>query len=101
MGKRVSFEAFVETKTGTAKLDSAQVNAYLDAARASGVDAVVTISNEIAPAPGVHPTEGLRVRSNSRVAAHHLSWMLIMSEAVKEHSHRGVDDPEQAWIRSS
>ena len=98
VGKRVSFEAFVETKTGTAKLDAAQINAYLDAARGAGVDAIVTISNEIAPAPGVHPTEGLRVRSNSKVAVHHLSWMLIMSEAVKEHSHRGVDDPEQAWI---
>ena len=98
VGKRVSYEAFVETKTGTAKLDAAQINTYLDAARAAGVDAIVTISNEIAPAPGVHPTDGLRVRSNSKVAVHHLSWMLIMSEAVKEHTHRGVDDPEQAWI---
>ena len=98
VGKRISYEAFVETKTGTAKLDAVQINAYLDAARTAGVDAVVTISNEIAPAPGVHPTDGLRVRSNSKVAVHHLSWMLIMSEAVKEHAHRGVDDPEQAWI---
>lgn len=98
VGKRVAYEALVETKTGTAKLDAAQINTYLDAARAAGVDAVVTISNEIAPAPGVHPTDGLRVRSNSKVAVHHLSWMLIMSEAVKEHAHRGVDDPEQAWI---
>lgn len=98
VGKRVSYEAFVETKTGTARLDAAQINTYLDAARVAGVDAIVTISNEIAPAPGVHPTEGLRVRSNSKVAIHHLSWMLIMSEAVKEHTHRGVDDPEQAWI---
>ena len=98
VGKRGSYEAFVETKTGTAKLDAAQINAYLDAARAAGVDAVMTISNEIAPAPGVHPTEGLRVRSNSKVTVHHLSWMLIMSEAVKEHAHRGVEDPEQAWI---
>ena len=98
VGKRVAFEAFVETKTGTARLDASQINAYLDAARGAGFDAIVTISNEIAPAPGVHPTEGLRVRSNSKVAVHHLSWMLVMSEAVKEHTHRGVDDPEQAWI---
>ncbi len=98
VGKRVTFKAFVETKTGTSKLDASQINAYLDAARSAGVDAILTISNEIAPAPGVHPTEGLRVRSNSKVTVHHLSWMLIMSEAVKEHAHRGVDDPEQAWI---
>ena len=98
VGKRVSYEALVETKTGTTKLDADQINAYHNAARAVGCDAVVTISNEIAPAPGVHPTDGLRVRSNSKVAVHHLSWMLIMSEAVKEHAHRGVADPEQAWI---
>ena len=98
VGKRVSHEAFVETKTGTAKLDAAQINAYLDAARAAGVDAIVTISIELRQHPSVHPTEGLRVRSNSKVAVHHLSWMLIVSEAVKEHARRGVDDPEQAWI---
>ena len=98
VGKRVAYQALVETKTGTTRLGAAQINAYLDAARALGCDAVVTISNEIAPAPGVHPTDGLWVRSNSKVAVHHLSWMLIMSEAVKEHAHRGVEDPEQAWI---
>ena len=98
VGKRVAYEALVETKTGTTKLDAAQINAYLDAARSVGCDAVVTISNEIAPAPGVHPTDGLRVRSNSKVAVHHLSWMLIMSEAVKQHAHRGVEDREQSWI---
>jgi len=48
--------------------------------------------------PGVHPTSGLRVRANSKVSVHHLSWMLVLSEAVKEHAHRGVEDPEQAWI---
>ena len=98
VGKRVAYQALVETKTGTTKLDAAQINAYLDAARAVGCDAVVTISNEIAPAPGVHPTDGLRVRSNSKIAVHHLSWMLIVSEAIKVHAHRGVEDPEQAWI---
>ena len=27
-----------------------------------------------------------------------MSWTMILAEAVKEHTHRGVDDPEQAWI---
>ena len=58
----------------------------------------MTISNEVAPSAGVHPTAGLHVRSNSKVAVRHLSWALILSEAVKEHAHRGVDDPEQAWL---
>ncbi len=100
VGSRKTFQALVEVKTGQAKLESDQINAYVELARAQEYGCVVTISNEIAPSPGVHPTSGLRIRSNSRVAVHHLSWMLIMSEAVKEHAHRGVDDPEQAWILS-
>ena len=98
VGKRTAFRALAEAKTGLSKLDADQINTYLDVARAEDIDCVVTISNEIAPSPGVHPTPGLHVRANSKVAAHHLSWTLILSEAVKEHAHRGVEDPEQAWI---
>ena len=98
VGRRVAFRALVEIKTGLTKLDAEQINTYLDVARSEGIDCVVTISNEIAPSPGVHPTAGLQMRANSKVAAHHLSWTLVLSEAVKEHAHRGVDDPEQAWM---
>ncbi|MCY3662464.1 MAG: stress response protein [bacterium] len=98
VGSRKTFQALVEVKTGPAKLEADQINAYVEVARTEDYDCVITISNEIAPSPGVHPTSGLRIRSNSKVSVHHLSWMLIMSEAVKEHAHRGVDDPEQAWI---
>lgn len=100
VGKRVAYQALVEVKTGHAKLDADQINAYIDVARRERLDAVITISNEIAPSPGVHPTAGLAVRANSKVAVHHLSWTLIVSAAIKEHAHRGVDDPEQAWILS-
>jgi hypothetical protein len=100
VGKRIAFAALVEVKTGHAKLDADQINAYLDVARRERFDAVITISNEIAPSPGVHPTGGLAVRANSKVRVHHLSWTLIVSEATKEHVHRGVDDPEQAWVLS-
>lgn len=98
VGQRVAFSALVEVKTGMNKLGADQLNEYLEVARGEGIDCVITISNEIAPSPGVHPTEGVKVRSNSRTQVHHLSWTLILAEAVKEHSHRGVDDPEQAWI---
>ncbi len=100
VGQRTAFAALVEAKTGKNKLNADQVNDYLEAAKAEGINCVITISNEIAPFPGVHPTSGLKVRSNSKTQAHHLSWALILAEAVKEHSHRGVDDPEQAWILS-
>lgn len=58
----------------------------------------MTISNEIAPSPGVHPTEGLKQRTNSKVKVHHVSWTRLLTMAVVEKSHRGVEDPEQDWI---
>ena len=97
-GKNVVFEAYVEVKTGTAALNADQLNGYMEAAKASGVNAVISISNEIAPSPGVHPTDGVRVRGRSAVDLHHVSWARIISLAIKEHHHRGVEDPEQAWI---
>ena len=97
-GRMSRFEALIEVKTGDAKLEAEQINAYVEIARSNNYDCVITISNEIAPSPGVHPTEGLRLRSNSKVQVHHMSWTMILAEAVKQHTHRGVDDPEQAWI---
>ncbi len=94
--KRV-FTALVEVKTSRNRLQAEQVNGYWEAARQFGFDAVITISNEI-PVLGRHPTEGLKVRSKSRVQVHHLSWAQVLSTAVMCKVHRGVDDVEQGWI---
>ena len=97
-GKRAPWTALVEVKTGSSCLGAEQVNAYWDVARAEGFDAVITVSNEISPSPGVHPTDGLRSRANSKVQIHHLSWTRLLVTAVKEKTHRGIEDPEQDWI---
>lgn len=95
---KACWTALVEVKTGDDRLEAEQVNAYWDVARQHGFDAVVTISNEIASSPGVHPTDGLKARSNSRVAVHHISWTALLSTAVMCKVHRGVSDPEQAYL---
>jgi hypothetical protein len=92
------WSAFVEVKTGTNTLTADQVNAYWDLAREYNVDHVLTISNELAPKDGVHPTEGLKVKANSRVTVSHLSWSKIVSAALRIRKHKGVSDPEQAWL---
>jgi hypothetical protein len=97
-GKTDEFVALVEVKTGKNHLEAKQINEYLSVARSNGFDCLITISNEIAPAPGVHPTEGVSVRSNSRVQLHHLSWTRVLAMAVTEKSQHRVEDPEQAWI---
>lgn len=93
-----SWTAVIEIKTGDARLDAEQIKTYVALARAEGFDSVITISNEIAAQPGAHPTEGLSVASNSKVKVHHLSWTALLSTAVKLKVHKGVEDPEQAWL---
>jgi len=95
-GKR-SWTALIEVKTGSTELSREQVETYLDIAREQAFDCVITISNQIARIPGEHPVD-VDKRKLRRVALHHLSWSRVLTEAVLQKSHRGVADPDQAWI---
>jgi hypothetical protein len=70
---------------------------YLDVARAHGFNAVVTLSNEIAPAAGEHPV-AVDHRKLRKVGLFHLSWAEILQEVRMVLTHRGVENPLQAWI---
>jgi len=89
--------ALVEVKTGRSSLRSDQVEAYLDVARDHDFDAVLTISNEMETAPGVHPLCVDR-RKLKKVSLFHLSWSQIHTEAVIQRVNQSVSDPDQAWI---
>lgn len=93
-----SWTALVEVKTGEDKLNSEQVETYLDIAKDNEFDCVITISNEIAKIPGEHPTRVDRRKLSGKVNLHHLSWSRVLTEAVLVKSHRGIEDPDQAWI---
>jgi hypothetical protein len=95
---KASWSCFLEVKTGDNRLSADQVNSYWELAREWDVDHVLTISNEIAPKDGVHPTDGLRVRKSSKVQVSHISWSAIVAAALRIKQHKGVTDPEQAWI---
>lgn len=95
-GQKV-WTALVEVKTGKNGLATEQLEAYLDVAKEQGFDALLTISNEIPPTPTQHPTR-VDKRKLRKVAMHHWSWSLLLSTAVVQKEHRGVSDPEQAWI---
>jgi hypothetical protein len=94
---RKTWTALVEVKTGTNALDVQQLENYLDIAREQGFDALLTISNDIPAMAGQHPVK-VDKRKLKRVALHHYSWSQILSEAVMQKEHRGVADPDQAWI---
>jgi hypothetical protein len=91
------WQALVEVKTGSDQLGADQLTNYLALAKEQGFDAVLTISNEIAVGDR-HPCEALKLRANSRVKVAHRSWTEILAHAVQIKVHRGVEDPEQAWI---
>jgi hypothetical protein len=95
-GQRV-WSALVEVKTGVNELGVEQLEAYLDIAREQNFDAVITISNQIPAVAGLHPAK-VDKRKLKRVALHHWSWSMVLAEAVLQKEHRGVADPDQAWI---
>ena len=92
-----SWVCLVEVKTGSNELEVAQLESYLDVAREEGFDALLTISNQIPAVAGSHPTP-VDKRKLRKVAIHHLSWTQVLTEAVMQKVHRGVADPDQAWI---
>lgn len=89
--------ALVEVKTGKNLLETDQLERYLDVAKVEGFDALLTISNEIPPIPGQHPTT-VDKRKLRKVAMYHWSWSFVLSTAIVQKEHRGISDPEQAWI---
>jgi hypothetical protein len=89
--------ALVEVKTDRNVLNAEQIERYLDVAREQGFDALITISNEIPPLPGQHPT-AVDKRKLRKVALHHLPWSEVLTQAVMQREYRGVADPDQAWI---
>jgi hypothetical protein len=97
--KRGSTEwrCLVEVKTGTASLKSEQVSRYLDWARDNEFDAVLTISNDIVSSPEESPVS-VDKRKLRKVSLYHLSWWRILTEAILQHRHRGLEDPDQQWI---
>ena len=95
-GQRL-WTALVEVKTGANDLQPEQLEAYLEIARDHGFDALITISNEIPPSAGQHPTKVDR-RRTKKVELIHLPWSQILAEAVMQKEHRGVADTDQAWI---
>jgi hypothetical protein len=92
-----TWTALVEVKTGKNELAADQLEAYLDIARTNGFDALITISNEVPSQPGIHPT-AVDKRKLRKVSLHHWSWSYVLSTAIVQKEHRGVADPEQAWI---
>lgn len=97
-GKKI-WTALVEVKTAHVDLKADQIVNYLDVAREQGIDAVITISHQVEPTPGVHPVV-VDGRKTKKVKLHHISWSRIHTEALIQQATKAVSDRDQAWILS-
>ncbi len=87
----------IEVKTGRTELASEQVNRYLTIANREGFDALLTISNQIV-SDGSEAPVAIDKRKTRNLKVGHISWFRILTEAIIEYEHHGIEDPEQAFI---
>lgn len=93
--------AIVEAKTAQNALQADQIDAYLDLARELEFNAVLSISNHYITSSTEYPIEIDRRKlgkGKSKLELHHWSWIDVLTEAVVQKEHRGVSDPDQAYI---
>jgi hypothetical protein len=88
--------AIVETKIGTAKIDTAQLLQYYRLARANGVDAIITVSNELTADPTHLPYELPREIKN--IPTLHWSWSSLVMIAELLLQEEEDFDEEQDYI---
>lgn len=75
-----SWSALVEAKVGKNSVEAEQLERYIELAKLNSIDAVITVTNELTPAPTIHPTRIAKgVLRN--ISLYHLSWSSILTSA--------------------
>ncbi len=73
------WRALVEAKIGKSDLEVDQIERYRQLAKENEIDCIITISNQFATLPHLHPLPGVQ-KSRSKVPVYHWSWMYILTE---------------------
>ena len=93
---RSTWTALVEAKVDKAELDAGQMERYARTAREFGVDAILTLSNQLVALP-THLPYALPKRLARHVECFHISWASILTEASILLRDKEAMDPEQLW----
>tara|TARA_R110002126_G_scaffold17848_1_gene69032 strand:+ start:1370 stop:2734 length:1365 start_codon:yes stop_codon:yes gene_type:complete len=88
------WRALVEAKVGSNELEADQVERYRQLAKDNQINCVITISNQFATTPKVHPLAEVN-KSRSKIEVYHWSWMYILTEADLLISQDNVADVDQ------
>jgi hypothetical protein len=94
---KTTWTALVEAKIGKAELDADQVSRYLEAAKANGIDAVITISNQFVARADVSPLS-LPKNTLKKAGLFHWSWTWIQTQCDLISYQKEVHDHEQAFL---
>lgn len=94
---RRSWSALVEAKVDKHELGDEQVKTYLTLARLNGIDAVITLSNQMVAHPTHHPLK-LKQRDRKGVDLYHWSWTMVKTIALLELNEEEFKNPEQRFI---
>ena len=95
--RNTRWTALLEAKIDNVAIDEAQVRRYAEAAKRLGVDAVITLSNQLVPLP-THTPYTVPKRLSNKVQFFHLSWVSILTHAALILRERQSLDVEQAFV---
>ena len=79
--RNARWTALVEAKIDKVQLGEEQVRRYGDVAREYGIDAVITLSNQLAPLPS-HVPYSVPKKLSNRVRFFHISWISVLTQAL-------------------
>jgi hypothetical protein len=91
------WRALVEAKIGLGKIEPDQLAAYSRLAAENGIDAIITISNELTSFPE-HPPYAVPQNFARKVELYHWSWMKLVTLATMLLSSDEEFDQEQHFI---
>ena len=79
--RNVRWTALVEAKIDKIELGNEQIQRYGEIAREYGIDAVITLSNQLAPLPS-HVPYAVPKKLSNRVRFFHISWISVLTQAL-------------------
>ena len=97
-GKR-RWSALVEAKIGKNEITHNQIDLYAQLAKANGIDAIITLSNQFVALPEHHPVPLPKVLARS-LSLYHWSWMFIVTQASLLIDDEEIKDKDQQYILS-
>ena len=97
LARKSRWTALIEAKIGNNEIGEEQVQRYAEIAREYGVDAVITLSNQLASLPS-HVPYSVPKRLTNHVELFHISWVSVRTQASLILRDNEEVSPEQAFI---